>query len=238
MAEAADNPSTDTQLVKLALVIIQTTGNFEETIIHWNSGTASIRKCSNFKPLFGTRRNSLYKARGKTMQGAGLKQANLLAEHMQNTMNHMESTILSCLDALEQQEPEANSDNIPPDAANFTTDATTDILEALKKLTANYNKIENRVAQMNNAGTSGISCDRTNDDPQGQRYSYQQRPRTITTSTVTLMVVAVIQVPPAKPPRMDTRRTLRFKTRWAEVLIFVMTQHDRLRLVRTVEKDG
>ena len=58
------------------------------------------------------------------------------------------------------------------------------------------------------------------------------------TSTVTLMVVAVIQVLPATIPKMDTKRTLRFKTRWAEVLIFVMTQHDRLILARTVEKDG
>ena len=91
----------------------------------------------------------------------------------------MESTIISRLDALEQQEPEANSDNIPPDAANFTTDATTDILEVLKKLTANYNKLENCVAQMNNSGTSVVSRDRTDDHPQGQRSSYQQRPRTI-----------------------------------------------------------
>ena len=67
VAEAADNPSTDTQLVKLALVIIQTTGNFEETIIHWNSGTAAIHTWANFKPLFETRRNALSKARGKTM---------------------------------------------------------------------------------------------------------------------------------------------------------------------------
>ena len=113
------------------------------------------------------------------MQGAGLQQANFLSENMQNTMNHMESTILSLPDALEQQEPEVNSDNIPPDAANFNTDATTDILEALKKLTAYYNKLENCVAKMNNADISGVSRDRTNDHPQVQQSSYQQRPRTI-----------------------------------------------------------
>ena len=179
VAEAADNPFTDTQLVKLALAILQSTSDFEETIIDWNSRTAAICTWDNFKPLFKTRRNALSKARGKTMQGAGLQQANLLAEHMQNTMNHMESTIISRLDALEQQEPEANSDNILPDTANFTTNGTTDILEALKKLTANYNKLENCVAQMNNAGTSGVSRDRTNDHPQGQKSSYQQHPRTI-----------------------------------------------------------
>ena len=168
VAEASDNPFTDTQLVKFSLAIIQTTGDFEETIIYWNSGTAAIRTWANFKPIFDTRRNALSKARGKTMQGAGLQQANLLGEHMQKTMNHMESTILSRLDALEQQKPEDNSKNIQPDAANFTTDATTDILEALKKLTANYNKLENRVAQMNNAGTSGVSRYCTNYHPQGQ----------------------------------------------------------------------
>ena len=67
VAEAADNPFTDTQLVKLSLAILQPTGDFEETIIHWNSGTAAIRTWSNFKPLFKTRRNALSKARGKTM---------------------------------------------------------------------------------------------------------------------------------------------------------------------------
>ena len=49
----------------------------------------------------------------------------------------------------------------------------------MKKLTANYKKLENRVAQINNAGTRGVFRDRTNDQPQDQQYSYQQRPRTI-----------------------------------------------------------
>ena len=75
------------------------------------------------------------------MKCAGLQQANLLTEHMQNTTNHMESTILSRLYALEQQKPEDNSENIPPDTANFITNATADILEALNKLTSNYNKL-------------------------------------------------------------------------------------------------
>ena len=92
VAEAADNPFTDTQLVKLALAILQSTSNFEETIIDWNSRTAAICTWANFKPLFKTCRNALSKARGKTMQGAGLQKAYLLAEHMQNTMIHMEST--------------------------------------------------------------------------------------------------------------------------------------------------
>ena len=57
-------------------------------------------------------------------------------------------------------------------------------------------------------------------------------------STVTLMVVAVIQVLPEKSQKVDTKITLHFKTRWAKAMIFVMTQHDRLRPMRTVEKDG
>ena len=42
VAEATDNPLTDTQLVKLALAILQSTGgDFDATIIDWNLCTAA-----------------------------------------------------------------------------------------------------------------------------------------------------------------------------------------------------
>ena len=147
VAVAAENPFTDTQLVKLALNVLQSTGDFEETIIAWNARLFPTRTWAAFKPIFDARRNALSKARGKTMQGAGLQQANFLAQALQDNMHCMESTILERLNALEapgQENPA--EENIPPQeqAGNASTDMTTEILQALKNLTANYKKLENK----------------------------------------------------------------------------------------------
>ena len=66
--------------------------------------------------MFDARRNALSKVRGKTMQGAGLQQANFLVQALQENMVNMESTILDRLNALEAQPVQENFDqeNIPP----------------------------------------------------------------------------------------------------------------------------
>ena len=61
------------------------------------------------------RHNTLAKARGKTMQSAGLQQAIILAEALQHNIHGMESTILDQLNALEAPVPEnLHGENIPP----------------------------------------------------------------------------------------------------------------------------
>jgi hypothetical protein len=178
VAVAAENPFTDTQLVKLALNVLQSTGDFEETIIAWNARLFPARTWTAFKPIFDARRNALAKARGKTMQSAGLQQANILAEALQHNIHGMESTILDRLNALEAPVPENLQDeNIPPQeqAGSATTDVTADILQALKNLTANYKKLENKFANMSDT-PRGRLRDITNTSDRRER-----RPRTIVT---------------------------------------------------------
>jgi hypothetical protein len=178
VAVAAENPFTDTQLVKLALNVLQSTGDFEETIIAWNARLFPTRTWAAFKPIFDARRNALSKARGKTMQGAGLQQANFLAQALQDNMHCMESTILERLNALEapgQENPA--EENIPPQeqAGNASTDVTTEILQALKNLTANYKKLENKFASISDTPRRGLR-DITNTSDRRVRL-----PRTIVT---------------------------------------------------------
>ena len=179
VAVAAENPFTDTQLVKLALNVLQSTGDFEDTIIAWNARLFPTRTWAAFKPIFDARRNALSKARGKTMQGAGLQQANFLAQALQDNMHCMESTILERLNALKapgQENPA--EENIPPQeqAGNASTDVTTEILQALKNLTANYKKLENKFASISDTPRGGLR-DITNTNDRRER-----RPRTIVTN--------------------------------------------------------
>lgn len=90
----------------------------------------------------------------------------------------MESTILERLNALEapvQENPA--EENIPPQeqAGNATTDTTTEILQALKNLTANYKKLENKFASISDTPRGGLR-DITNTNDRRER-----RPRTIVT---------------------------------------------------------
>ena len=176
IAEAADNPFTDTQLIKFALHILQPTGDFEDTIIDWNTRPFATRTWLLFKPIFDARRNALAKARGKTMQGAGLQQANFLAQALQENMVHMESTIMDRLNALEAPPVHENpeQENIPPqESAGNTTDVSADILLALKNLTANYKKLESKFATLSD-NNRGALRDITNSGDRRER-----RPRTV-----------------------------------------------------------
>ena len=127
--------------------------------------------------MFDARRNALSKARGKTMQGAGLQQANFLAQALQENMVNMESTILDRLNALEAQPVQENFDqeNIPPqESAGNVTDISADILLALKNLTVNYKKLESKFAAMSDNNHGARLRDVTNGGDHRE-----QRPRTI-----------------------------------------------------------
>ena len=95
LAEAANLPKSQAQIINYGLAIIRKTSDFEHALTEWYSRPPVEHTWQNFKSHFITAHRALKKVRGPTMQNTAFHQAHLMAEHVSDDIQQLKSEVLA-----------------------------------------------------------------------------------------------------------------------------------------------
>ena len=96
LADAAQNPFLDRQLLEIGLHIIRNTHNFELAQIQWNQKPIADKTWANFKIHFVEALTQLELVRGSTMQPSAFHQTHALVQQAENNLSNK-------IEGMEQQ---------------------------------------------------------------------------------------------------------------------------------------
>ncbi len=111
MAEQANIPFTEKQLIEKGLQIIRNTRDFDIALTEWRDRPKADKTWNNFKLHFLDAQQTLKEVRGPTMQQAGYHHANALASQIRTEFNDRNTEVLSLLQTV--TEAVATDNNTP-----------------------------------------------------------------------------------------------------------------------------
>ena len=112
LAEAANLPKSQAQIINFGLAIIRKTSDFEQALTAWYSRPHAEHTWQHFKSHFVTAHRALKKVRGPTMQNTAFHQAHLMAEHVADDIQQLKSEVLAKVDSLVTPQP-VSSESVP-----------------------------------------------------------------------------------------------------------------------------
>ena len=113
LAEAANLPKSQAQIINYGLAIIRKTSDFEHALTEWYSRPPVEHTWQNFKSHFITAHRALKKVRGPTMQNTAFHQAHLMAEHVSDDIQQLKSEVLAKVDVLVTPPPVTSGSSVP-----------------------------------------------------------------------------------------------------------------------------
>ena len=124
LGAVAQNYYSDMQFIKVALQIINNTGEFEKDIRLWNAMLRADKTLTNLKDHFEHAHQSLRSMRGKLMRSTSYQNTNMLTIHVLAEVKAVKEGVLQ---AMEEQQPDENTS-----PEQHTYSATNDNVQELK----------------------------------------------------------------------------------------------------------
>ena len=139
LAEAANEPRTEQQLMNHGLEIIQRTGDMEKGLSEWFEMNPANKNWDNFKTHFSNAHRTLKQIRGKAIQNTAFQQANSLVQSVNANLEDIRSEINSLALSRANTPPPEASTLTPPSDPSMNSITTNDLLNLLIKLTQQLN---------------------------------------------------------------------------------------------------
>ena len=138
LAEIAQIPYTERQIIDFGLQIIKNTQDFETALSEWNRKNARMKTWQSFKDHFQAAQQSLKDIRGPTMKQAGYHHANHLASEIRDELRHSQMQMLALAQNLTLPEESEEAQPIEGNSVNAvvqtsTQQQTNELLQALQE---------------------------------------------------------------------------------------------------------
>ena len=142
LANAANVTKSASQLIAIAIQIIQRTGDFEQSLKEWHRKPPNEKTWIALKRHFTLAHKDLRKVRGKTIQQTSYFQANQLVKEVNDNITQMKSDILDSMSIIQQDRQDNSSvstPTLPTQTASAVTGSTVsneDLLLMIQQLQA------------------------------------------------------------------------------------------------------
>ena len=149
LADAANMPKTEAQIVNYGLDVIKKTNDFEQALREWFSLPAMNQTYQDFKQHFMEAHKELKKVRGPRLRDTAFHQANQVSE-LKAEFTRFKDELVTSINKLAkahqyEQEHSKPPAQVPPPAAapqaNATSDVNAAILQLLKEMNNNFSQM-------------------------------------------------------------------------------------------------
>ena len=139
LAEAANMPKTEAQIVNYGLDIIKKTNDFEQALLTWFAMPAANHTYANFKQHFADAQRELRQNRGARLRDTTQHQANQVADLRADFFRFCDEVVASVNALAEVQQQSSQEDTeyqqeAPKETANATTDVNAALLLLLQQM--------------------------------------------------------------------------------------------------------